>query len=84
MIMDLTEREEKLWMSAQAGDIVPSGNDLVMITGFDPATGMLSGLIMQCTWFARCPNDATHLVPHPIIGYVPACDRCAAFAGYKG
>jgi hypothetical protein len=30
-----------------------------------------------CRWFALCPNDATQTVPHPILGDVPACDRCA-------
>lgn len=29
-----------------------------------------------CQWFARCDNYATHAEPHPILGSVPACDRC--------
>ncbi len=29
-----------------------------------------------CRWFARCRNYATHAEPHPILGSVPACDRC--------
>ena len=31
---------------------------------------------MMCEWFLRCTNEATHLEPHPILGEVPACDRC--------
>jgi hypothetical protein len=34
----------------------------------------------QCEWFARCELEATTLVPHPVLGDVPACDRCAYFA----
>lgn len=29
-----------------------------------------------CEWFALCTNAATHDEPHPILGPVPACDRC--------
>jgi hypothetical protein len=31
-----------------------------------------------CQWFALCENDATQTRPHPILGDVPICDRCAA------
>lgn len=31
-----------------------------------------------CEWFALCTNEATHTEPHPILGDVPICDRCAA------
>jgi hypothetical protein len=34
----------------------------------------------RCEWFALCTNAATQLVSHPILGDVPACDRCAARA----
>jgi hypothetical protein len=30
----------------------------------------------ECEWFAGCGNAATHMEPHPILGQVPACDRC--------
>lgn len=30
-----------------------------------------------CAWFAGCSNSATHLEPHPVLGAVPACDRCS-------
>jgi hypothetical protein len=33
-----------------------------------------------CEWFARCNNEATTTVDHPILGAVPACERCAYFA----
>ena len=33
-----------------------------------------------CRWFLRCDNPATTTVPHPILGAVPCCDRCAKFA----
>lgn len=31
---------------------------------------------IMCGWFAMCRNDATHFEPHPVLTYVPACDRC--------
>lgn len=33
-----------------------------------------------CKWFARCGRSATGTTPHPVLGAVPTCDRCAAFA----
>lgn len=29
-----------------------------------------------CEWFARCGNPAAGLVHHPVLGYVPTCQRC--------
>lgn len=31
-----------------------------------------------CQWFAHCENEATTTKSHPVLGAVPACDRCAA------
>lgn len=33
---------------------------------------------VTCEWWAMCANDATGVEPHPVIGDVPICDRCAA------
>ena len=30
-----------------------------------------------CKWFALCDNPATTTKPHPILGSVPICQRCA-------
>ncbi|HWE82649.1 MAG TPA: hypothetical protein VG265_13450 [Gaiellaceae bacterium] len=30
-----------------------------------------------CRWFALCTNQADRLVPHPALGFVPCCARCA-------
>ena len=37
----------------------------------------------MCEWFALCPNVATGVTPHPIIGEVRTCDRCHKFATGK-
>lgn len=29
-----------------------------------------------CRWLARCKNIATQDLHHPVLGAVPACDRC--------
>jgi hypothetical protein len=29
-----------------------------------------------CEWFALCERPATVLLPHPILGEVPACTVC--------
>lgn len=39
-------------------------------------TGPLHG----CEWFILCERPATGLTPHPVLGQVPTCDKCAAFA----
>lgn len=31
-----------------------------------------------CGWFALCGNPAVAMVPHPALGEVPICGRCAA------
>jgi hypothetical protein len=37
---------------------------------------------MICEYFLKCKNEATCLVPHPILEIVPSCDRCARKAEY--
>jgi hypothetical protein len=32
---------------------------------------------MVCKWFLLCDNLATTTRPHPILGAVPICARCA-------
>jgi len=31
----------------------------------------------RCEYFALCDHDAMVLIPNPILGVVPTCDRCA-------
>ena len=33
---------------------------------------------LVCEWYALCQNDADGTTPHPILGQVPICQRCAA------
>lgn len=37
----------------------------------------------SCKWFLRCHRPATTTVPHPVLGPVPCCAQCAAFATTK-
>lgn len=32
---------------------------------------------IPCQWYALCDRGAIGLVPHPILGTVPTCKRCA-------
>lgn len=74
--MGLTEREQDLMWNAEVDDILPVGTLLIRFKGRDDQ-GQVSGKIIGCEQFARCANDATALLPHPILTYVPTCDRCA-------
>lgn len=33
--------------------------------------------VQTCEWFALCGNPAVTTEPHPILGDVPICQRCA-------
>jgi hypothetical protein len=37
---------------------------------------------VTCQYFLKCKNDATCLVPHPVLEIVPSCDRCARITEY--
>lgn len=34
---------------------------------------------VECQWFAHCFNDATHVISHPVLDWVPACNYCVQF-----
>jgi len=38
-------------------------------------------VVQLCEWFAMCANPADGMMPHPILGGVPCCERCAAVVG---
>lgn len=29
-----------------------------------------------CQWFALCDEPAAYMVSHPVLDWVPTCDRC--------
>lgn len=54
--------------------------DMAGVVATSP-TGRETGRVVACDrvmcgWFARCQNYATHAEAHPVLGPVPACDRC--------
>lgn len=53
----------------------------IAVGWFVPEPTVINGIpadAVQCEWFAVCNNDATHYRNHPVLGYVPRCDRCKA------
>jgi hypothetical protein len=32
----------------------------------------------MCEWFLNCQNEAIGMTPHPVLGAVPICWRCAS------
>lgn len=52
----------------------PTGTRLARVH-VDGGIDHVSGL---CEWFALCTNAATHNKPHPVLGSVPCCGRCAS------
>lgn len=37
-----------------------------------------------CEWFAKCENETSTTIPHPVLGDVPICGRCARTVGIIG
>lgn len=36
-----------------------------------------------CQYFALCENDAAGVTEHPVLEYVPTCQRCADMFGLE-
>lgn len=81
--MEFTDREKDLMSISNIGDIIPAQGRLVRIANFDEVTSRVGMYVVSCEWFLRCDRDAVTLVPHPILTYVPTCDRCEGRAVYK-
>ena len=70
------------WHSDDAGGEVCDGcaddarldaeNDPEFACGVEPAVKTVT-----CQWFLLCENEATTTEPHPVLGAVPICGRCA-------
>jgi hypothetical protein len=43
----------------------------------DNTTLRVQMAISNCQWYARCYNPIAGTTPHPILGDVPICKRCA-------
>jgi len=41
-------------------------------------------MMLVCEYFARCTNGTLKVYDHPVRGYVPTCDKCAARMGILG
>ena len=51
-----------------------------LVSGRDP--GMHRDyIVFKCRWFAKCENEATKQVEHPILGWVDTCDDHIAWLG---
>lgn len=35
-------------------------------------------MTVVCSWFALCDRPAAGCVDHPLLGWVPTCEECAA------
>jgi hypothetical protein len=40
-------------------------------------------ITVQCEYFALCVRDAAGVVAHPVLTWVPTCERCAARFGLE-
>lgn len=38
---------------------------------------MTDGPVITCRWYALCDNAAVGATRHPVLGWVPVCQRCA-------
>lgn len=37
----------------------------------------------MCDWFAKCNNEPTVMVDHPVLGWVATCDACVQKLGLE-
>lgn len=37
--------------------------------------------MIGCRWFLACDNPADGVLPHPVLGDTPCCQRCADTVG---
>ncbi len=76
---EFTDAEQGMLGQARTGDLVSLMGLILKVVEVRP-----NGIDMMeqgCEWAVRCASEATQLIPHPILTYVPACDRCARNAG---
>ena len=51
----------------------------IMLQQTETGLATLDGQPVACHWFAKCPNQATQLQAHPVLGPIPTCDSCHEF-----
>ena len=74
--------ERRVMEVANPDDLILIDGRIMRVIGETFTPGVISLMVEQCAWFARCPDDATHLTPHSIIGVVPTCAKHNEFAGH--
>lgn len=58
-----------------------SDADFCAVCGAEPKVlGVTASPETRCQWYAACDNEATTTRPHPVLGDVPLCARCARVA----
>lgn len=73
--MEFSENDVILIGTAAPGSLVIIDAGQVIKVG-EQSGGSVSLMIMGCQLYALCENDASTIADHPIIGQVPACERC--------
>jgi hypothetical protein len=70
-----TDAEQGMMGQAREGDLISLMGLILKVTEIRPdGFGIRS---VTCEWTHQCAEDATQLVPHLLLTYVPACERCA-------
>ncbi|WP_018502939.1 hypothetical protein [Parafrankia discariae] len=60
------------------GDVVNPAVEPIEVVGLDVLRAALDEAPAgPCEWFALCDHPADRYRPHPILGQVPICARCA-------
>jgi len=79
-VTDVTDGNISVLMDDHLAGAEEWDNEIVWSADFDDGDPLLDAEVIEqlCEWFALCDNIATATEPHPVIGSVPICDRCAA------
>lgn len=73
-----TNAEQGMISRSAVGDVISLAGMILRVVAFGSNGYDRSMEQLSCAWTLGCTGDASELVPHLLLTYVPACEGCAA------